>query len=382
MKILAIETSGATASVAVMDEGNIVAEYMINNKKTHSQTLLPMVEDMLGKCDIKPSDLDYIAVSAGPGSYTGLRIGLSTAKGIALGSVPEDSELKGIPCVSVSALEALAYDLCEAEGVFICPVADARNDRLYCGLYWFWVDTEGRYRAEAAIADTVMGTQELVDRLERLNRGVIFIGDGIDRVKEKAEGTTLKFAFASPHKNYPWASSVAEIALRKIENEEFMSPDELEAEYLSASQAERERFREMTHEDIEAVAAIESTSITPPWSSDSFESAIEREETCYVVCDIGGKIKGYAGMWIAADEAEITGVAVEPGSRGSGLGTDLVEYLLSKGRERGVKKFFLEVRKSNEIAINTYEKCGFKKVGERISFYRDPEEDAVVMRRE
>ena len=188
------------------------------------------------------------------------------------------------------------------------------------------------------------------------------------------------YSFASRHKNFPRAASLAIIAEKKIEEGDIVTADELSPDYMAKSQAERLRFRRMEHKDIEAVAAIESVSIIPPWSKASFEEAIEKEETYYVVCEAGGKIKGYAGMWIAADEAEITGVAVEPESRGTGLGKDIVRHLLEKGQELGVKSFFLEVRKSNDKAIAVYEKCGFERVGERKDFYREPDEDAVVMR--
>lgn len=380
MNILALETSGSAASVAILRDGALVSEYLINNKKTHSQTILPMIEDVMSRCEISMNDIDYIAVSSGPGSYTGLRIGISTAKGLALGGIPEDSELAGKPCIAVSTLQALAYNVCEAEGVYICPVMDAKNNRIYTALYWFWVDDDGNYRPEAAIADTVSDVDEFLKRLSSIGRGIIFIGDGVNVIKEKISDHDIMAEFVSPNNNHPCASSVAIIAEKKIENEEFETADELEPDYKAVSQAERLRFRRMEHKDLEAVSAIESISIIPPWSKASFEEAIEKEETYYIVCEAGGRVKGYAGMWIAADEAEITGVAIEPESRSTGLGTDMVKYLLDKGREAGVKKFFLEVRKSNDSAIRVYEKCGFERVGERKDFYRNPDEDAVVMR--
>ena len=117
MNILAIESSGTVASAAIMKSGEILSEYTVNNGKTHSQTLLPMIEEIMDKCGMTAKDIDYIAISSGPGSFTGLRIGISTAKGLALGGDIEDSELAGKPCVAVSTLEAMAYNLCEAEGV-------------------------------------------------------------------------------------------------------------------------------------------------------------------------------------------------------------------------------------------------------------------------
>ena len=380
MNILAIESSGAVASAAIMKSGEILSEYTINNGKTHSQTLLPMIEEIMDKCGMTAKDIDYIAISSGPGSFTGLRIGISTAKGLALGGDIEDSELAGKPCVAVSTLEAMAYNLCEAEGVYICPVIDARNDRIYSGLYWFWIDDDGNYRAESAIPDGVFEIDKYLERLSSVNHGIIFIGDGIGAIKQKIDETGIMYSFASRHKNFPRAASLALIAEKKREEGDIVTADELSPDYMAKSQAERLRFRRMEHKDIEAVAAIESVSIIPPWSKASFEEAIEKEETYYVVCEAGGKIKGYAGMWIAADEAEITGVAVEPESRGTGLGKDIVRHLLEKGQELGVKSFFLEVRKSNDKAIAVYEKCGFERVGERKDFYREPDEDAVVMR--
>ncbi len=357
MNILAIESSGALASAAIMKSGEILSEYTINNGKTHSQTLLPMIEEIMDKCGMTAKDIDYIAISSGPGSFTGLRIGISTAKGLALGGDIEDSELAGKPCVAVSTLEAMAYNLCEAEGVYICPVIDARNDRIYSGLYWFWIDDDGNYRAESAIPDGVFEIDKYLERLSSVNHGIIFIGDGIGAIKQKIDETGIMYSFASRHKNFPRAASLAIIAEKKIEEGDIVTADELSPDYMAKSQAERLRFRRMEHKDIEAVAAIESVSIIPPWSKASFEEAIEKEETYYVVCEAGGKIKGYAGMWIAADEAEITGVAVEPESRGTGLGKDIVRHLLENGQELGVKSFFLEVRKSNDKAIAVYEKC-------------------------
>ena len=379
MNILAIESSGAVASAAVTKDGVLLAQSSVNNKTTHSQTLLPMIEDVMTKGGLQMKDIDHIAVSTGPGSYTGLRIGVSTAKGLSLGGGVPDAGLEGIPCIPVSSLEALAFNLCECEGVYICPVMDARRDRVYCALYWFWADDEGNYHAESSIPDTVLETDKLLDRLENTRRGIVFVGDGTELIKKKIAGRNIKFAFASKNNNYPSALSVAEAARVKTESGEVISADDLEPEYLTDSQAERSRFREMKEADAERVAEIEKVSISPPWSEESLKNAILKEETFYAVCESGGKIKAYAGMWLAADEAEITAVAVEPESRGAGLGTDMVNYMIAQGRDKGVKSFFLEVRKSNTAAIALYKKCGFEEAGIRKDFYRTPTEDGIVM---
>ena len=128
MRILAIESSAVTASVAIMDETTLIAEYTINHKMTHSQTLLPMIDEIFSMIQMKPEDVDVIAVSEGPGSFTGLRIGAATGKGIALAL---DKKM-----VSVPTLAAMAYNL-YGDDRYICPVMDARRKHLYSGIYTF-----------------------------------------------------------------------------------------------------------------------------------------------------------------------------------------------------------------------------------------------------
>lgn len=126
MKILGIDSSGLVASAAIADEKNIIAEFTVNNKQTHSQTLLPMIEKVVDMSGIELEQIDAIAIAAGPGSFTGLRIGSATAKGIGLA-------LKK-PVVSVPTLEGLAYRVCVFDGI-ICPIMDARRNQVYTGIY-------------------------------------------------------------------------------------------------------------------------------------------------------------------------------------------------------------------------------------------------------
>ena len=128
MKILALDSSGLVASVAVVEDDNLLAEYTINYKKTHSQTLLPMIDTVAQMIELDLKTIDAIAVSAGPGSFTGLRIGSATAKGLALALEKE--------IISVPTVDALAYNLWGAEA-YICPLMDARRNQTYTGLYRF-----------------------------------------------------------------------------------------------------------------------------------------------------------------------------------------------------------------------------------------------------
>ena len=128
MKIIGIDSSGLVASVAILEDNKLVAEYTVNNKKTHSQTLLPMLEEIVASSGLDMKEIDAIAIAAGPGSFTGLRIGSATAKGLGLA-------LKK-PIVPVSTLEALAYNLYGTDSL-VCPIMDARRNQVYTGIYEF-----------------------------------------------------------------------------------------------------------------------------------------------------------------------------------------------------------------------------------------------------
>ena len=166
MKVLAIESSAVTASVAIMTEDTLIAEYTINYKKTHSQTLLPMIDEICRMTETDVSDIDIVAVSDGPGSFTGLRIGAATGKGIALA--------KNKPMVAVPTLEAMAYNLI-GDDRLICPVMDARRKHLYTGLYRF-----NGGKLEVVSKQCLIPYEELVDMLNEKNENVVFVGDGID----------------------------------------------------------------------------------------------------------------------------------------------------------------------------------------------------------
>ena len=345
MYILAIESAAATASVSIMTDDLLLAEYTINAKMTHSQTLLPMIDDICKRVGVEAAQLDYIAVSAGPGSYTGLRIGAATAKGIALGIELETG--KEIPLVPVATLEGLAYNLYGQKNIMICPVMDARRERVYTGIYEY--ADNGDHGTELKI-----------------------IAD--QKVKE------VEYSYAPGHLSGMRAGSVARAAEDHISRGCTVGADVFVPDYLVESQAERQSFRLMEMKDIEAVSRIEEESIPESWSARSFEEALNSGNTCFIVCENGNTLKGYIGMWISADEAEITNVAVDKDYRRIGVGRGLIEKLKEKGIDKGVRLFFLEVRESNDAARSLYKKCGFKEVGLRKDFYTRPNEDAILMK--
>lgn len=229
MKILALDSSGLVASVAVVENDNLLGEYTIHYKKTHSQTLLPMLDEVAKMIELDLNTLDAIAVSAGPGSFTGLRIGSATAKGLGLA-------LKK-PIVSVPTVDALAFNLWGAKDQ-ICPLMDARRQQVYTGLYEFSPENSLTVR----LPQCVLSVQELIERVNASGRKTIFLGDGVEpSIDFIREHITVPYELAPALCNQQRAASVAVlggILYRQgaAEDARMHKPD-----YLRLSQAERER---------------------------------------------------------------------------------------------------------------------------------------------
>ena len=228
MKILGVESSATSASVAVVSDGKVISLSFSNTGLTHSQTLMPMVEDALLKANVNISDIDYISVSDGPGSFTGVRIGVSAVKGMA------DPLCK--KCVAVSTLEAIAKPL-EKTGVLAVSVMDARCMQVYCALFDC---TEGKF--ERLTEDEAISIEELTERLKTQNKPIVLIGDGANVCYNKMKDVLENVSVASATICYQSASSVALIAEEMVLNDEnnAVSADELVPKYLRLSQAERE----------------------------------------------------------------------------------------------------------------------------------------------
>ncbi len=233
MKILAIESSSLVASVAIVDEENVIAEYSVNHKKTHSQTLMPMLDEIVRMTETELESIDHIAVSVGPGSFTGLRIGVATAKGLGLAL---DKKLVAVPT-----LGAMAYNLCDYSGLVV-PVMDARRNQVYTGIYRF-----EDQKPICVMDQTPMDSFELIQRIKELSRSdayaPIFLGDGVEVIKNALnEVDDFKVKFALPHLSRQKASAVGLLAIELAKKGELVDASELKPVYLRLSQAERERL--------------------------------------------------------------------------------------------------------------------------------------------
>ena len=222
MIILGVECSAQSAGAAVVKDSKLLSECFVNCGLTHSETLLPMIDSALSMAGVDICDVDLIAVSDGPGSFTGLRIGVGTVKGLAIGA--------DIKVLGVSPLEALCYNVPNADGI-IAAIMDARREQVYCALYKW----EDGVLKEIKSADAM----PLSDLLEEACEGATFVGDGAavfkDKIKEKMGD---KAKFPTDNLIYQRASSIAMAAVGK----EGINEKELQPVYLRKPQAERERI--------------------------------------------------------------------------------------------------------------------------------------------
>ena len=240
MRILALDRSGLVASVAVVDgsglEAQTIAEYTVNYKKTHSQTLLPMLDEVARMTELDLDSIDAIAVAAGPGSFTGLRIGSATAKGLGLALDK--------PLIHIPTLEGLAYNLCGTDHI-VCPIMDARRGQVYTGIYEF--DNDRLIVLEDQMA---VGIEELGQRLHSYDRKVVFLGDGVPVFKEALMEQIMagrEIAFAPAHLNRQRAAAVGALAIRYYREGKMETAAEHQPDYLRVSQAERERKERLGH---------------------------------------------------------------------------------------------------------------------------------------
>lgn len=226
MKVLGIDTSTKTLSVAICDDDKIICENFINSTMNHSCTLIPTIDNLLVFANLKISDIDLFVTTSGPGSFTGIRIGISTVKGFAWAMDK--------PCIAISSLEALAFNLIDTDCI-ACPVIDARGDRVYTSL--FKIHSKKLTRLTD---DNVILINELQKKLLNTEENIIFLGDGADLcyniMKQRINSKT-----ANSVNRLCRASSVCMVGKDKYKSRQISSAYDIVPQYINLSQAERER---------------------------------------------------------------------------------------------------------------------------------------------
>lgn len=377
MRVLAIDSSGLTATVAVVEETQTVAEYTINYKKTHSQTLLPMIDEVVKMTELDLGTINAIAVAGGPGSFTGLRIGSATAKGLGLAL--------NKPLIHVPTVDGLAYNVFGCEDI-ICPIMDARRNQVYTGIYTFSKkagEKEGRNLVEPVFQvikmQMAVSIEELAERLNRYRRPVVFLGDGVPVYENVlAEKLTVPYSFAPAYMNRQRAAVVGTLAIQYYKSGKFETAEEHRPDYLRVSQAERERaqrekeaeiiVRELKVEDSAAVAEMEQQIFSDSWSEKSVLETVQQKQSVCFAAEKAGHLLGYLLAYHAADEAEIARIAVQKEARRQGAAGKLMQALEHYCEEHKMEKLLLDVRESNEAARSFYTKNGFVEDGIRQGF--------------
>ena len=228
MRILALDCSGLVATVAILEDDVTLAEYTVNYKKTHSQTLLPMLDEIVKMIEFDLDTVDAIAVSGGPGSFTGLRIGAATAKGLGLAL--------NKPLINIPTVDGMAYNLYGNTGL-ICPIMDARRNQVYTGIYRFENGEFQVVEGQMAIA-----VQDLIEKLNAYGGRVTFLGDGVPVYKNGLMSELkVEHYFAPAHMNRQRATAVGALAMEYFKVGKVESAMEHKPDYLRLSQAERGR---------------------------------------------------------------------------------------------------------------------------------------------
>ena len=367
MKLLVIESSASSASVALFDEGKMIAEYFTDHKKTHSQTLLPMVDEAMKLCGISAADLDAVAVTSGPGSFTGIRIGATLAKGICMAL--------DIPLIPVPTLDALAANITQCDNI-ICPVMDAKRNQVYTALYAY---DDGKLRPLTDGA--AMDIDDLISYVDQkyTEKKVVFLGDGADAFKSVIQNGLRKRAlFAPANLNRQRAGSAGVVALDVFAAGGTVKAEEFSPNYLRQSQAEREyvTVRAVLEDDIEFIADVEREVFKDAWGAESIKRHLSNRVNGGLIAFHKDEPCGYVLFQKVSGEGELLRIAVSEKYRRAGIGRRLMTVM---EEDPATDYWSLEVRAGNTAAIGLYEKMGYKAGRVRQDYYSDPREDAIIM---
>ncbi len=403
MSILAIDTSGDRASAAVTGKDGRICEKMNDDQLDHLKSLIQLVSSVMAEGGVEKEDLEYIAVSAGPGSFTGIRIGMATARTLA--------QVSGLKVVPVMTLDAYKYNDLETEGEYVlCPMIDARRRNVFASAYEM---PEGR----KIIPEGLYSLTELVSRLPGKKR-TVFAGSGAagyeKEIKELAEERSLSENGAGMvlfDRSVHHAASVLKCARAEGRPVDY---DQAEPVYLRKAEAEVKRaegrlglrarkkkaeeqkkmlemppadekilYRRLSEDNIHELAGLDAICFGNSWSEEAFRGDLcgSKKAVYEGAFNSKGEMIGFAGAVWLLDEGEINRVAVHPLYRTRGIGASCLSGVLEALENEEVGRILLEVRESNRSAITLYKNCGFHVISKRKNYYQDTGENALIMQR-
>ena len=366
MKILCIDTSSKLCSVAILDNTKLIKKIELNNGLTHSETLMPSIKSIFEETDLKLHDIDLIVCDIGPGSFTGIRIGIATAKAF--------SDSLNIPTVGINSLECLAHNIKTSD--IICSIIDCKNNNCYFGLYK--LENNAYITLNNPEATTIDDLLELLKK-NYLNQTINFVGDGSIIYKDKMKTTISNYKFDETISNELNIYNLGIAGLDKYLN--LHRSENILPLYLKKPQAQRQlesKKFEIKEINIDDLNSINFKDFNTFWNKTILEDELKAENTKYFKVILDNKIVGFAGIKIILDEAELMNIVVHNSYLRQNIASILLNKIFNFCKENNIKKINLEVNEKNIPAINLYKKFNFIEVGRRKKYY-DNKNDAILM---
>ena len=378
MRLLVLDTSNSTCCSGIYDIDLAGADLDIKElgyklsleRRTHSEVIMPLTEQVFEEAGLSHDEIDAYAVTVGPGSFTGIRIGISIVKGMAA--------VTGKDCIPISSTEALmrSVEVLPFEGeTFLVASFDARNNRVFAAVF--------DEQKEVLISEDAYDADDLAGRIINVvpkGARVIICGNGCKTVIASLEKVGAEYMVEDAEGTVILPKGIARSALHAIRTDRekaLIGAIKLSPKYCARSQAERFRkppsfeVRKATTDDVMVINVLEAEGIDHPWMPEAIEDLITSDnKTALVLVETDkNEVVGYIGASVVTDEAELGNLCVSGRYRRLGAGTILLRALKDEAASMGAKTLFLEVRENNYPAIALYEKEGFETVGMRKDYY-------------
>ena len=376
MKILSIDTSSSICSVAILEDTKIIKEMHNFSEKEHSETLMPMIDELFKTTNLSLDNIGLIACSVGPGSFTGIRIGIATVKAFA--------DAKNIPVVGVNSLEAMAYlgVSQKGDGEYV-SILDARNDNVYFAIYKMKKGQFSIYKNPEA-----MQISEAITYIDNLKLPIYFLGDIVNADLARIEQlylsrVSIEKANSEDVNKHEYLTNVGSLAigvalagLNRYKNGIYGNSNSLTPMYLRKPQAQRQKegksddisILEMSYTDIENIK-LNYSMFPNIWEYDVLQD--DYNDSKYIVIKQNEEIYGFAGFRTIFEEMEIMNIVTKVDKRNQGFASNMLSYILRYAHNHEMEKINLEVNENNLPAIKLYKTYGFQVVGKRNKYYKD-----------
>ena len=377
MKTLCIDTSSKICAVAILDNDKLIREIELNNGLTHSESLMPIIKNIFEETNLTLNDINLLICDIGPGSFTGIRIGIATVKAF--------SDSFNIPIIGVSSLTGLAYNV-KNEGL-ICSLIDCKNNNCYYSLYNL-KDSTYTLLVEPT-ADSIENCIKLLN-YKYNNKKITFVGDGSLIYKEyilnACNNNSIYFSDNKLNDISVVNLGLAGIDIFNINNKDNKSNNsnyDILPLYLKKPQAQRQLeeknllVSKMEYSDLDNLNISEFDNF---WNLDILNSELKSNKSEFIVAKLENEIVGFAGVKFILDEADIMNIAVKVSYRKQGIASLLLKSLIEICKNNNINSINLEVNEENFPAINLYKKYEFLEVGRRKNYY-DGKFDAILMKK-